>query len=310
MKVKTTRLKYRIANWKEYNRALINRGSLNLYFTAEVINGWLNYNKSGLRGKSNKYTDVAINFILMIRELFHLPLRATQGLVESLMKINGIDLPVPHYSTLSRRARELEVKLIEEAKQEPIRVIADSTGMKQYGEGEWKVKIHGVEKSRTWIKLHITIDQQSRHIIATVNSHPDLHDGKCVEEMLEQIDSPIAEFRGDGAYDCHSSYKPLSERAARAIVPPKKNAVITNDPIKRWRDENLRIVQELGMEQWKKLTAYHFRNLVENAIFRLKTIFSERLRSRRIQTQSCEMRIRCAVLNRMTSLGMPVSYTI
>src|SRR5438477_12220299 len=99
MKEKTTRLKYRISNWKEYNSALINRGSLIFWFAPEVINGWLNYNKSGLRGRSNLYTDAAINCILLIREVYHLPLRATQGMVRSLMKIRGIDLPIPHYST-------------------------------------------------------------------------------------------------------------------------------------------------------------------------------------------------------------------
>src|SRR5438552_10301862 len=180
----------------------------------------------------------------------------------SVILIVADHLPIPHYSTLSRRDRVLDVKLIEQAKQEPIKVIVDSTGMKQYGEGEWKVRQYGAEKRRTWVKLHITIDQQSRHIIATLNSHPDLLDRQFVSRMLDQIESPIEEFRADGAYDYINCYKPLSERGVKAIIPPNKRAVITNDPIKKWRDENLRMVQEVGMVEWKKQSGYHFRSLV------------------------------------------------
>ena len=60
------------------------------------------------RGVPRKYSDLAIKTILELKFLFNLTLRAAQGLFQSLFDLLGIDIPVPHYSTLSRRLRKLE----------------------------------------------------------------------------------------------------------------------------------------------------------------------------------------------------------
>jgi len=49
--------------------------------------------------------------------------------------------------------------------QRPKVVLIDASGIKVYGEGEWKVKVHGASKRRKWIKLHIAIDAKTQEII-------------------------------------------------------------------------------------------------------------------------------------------------
>jgi hypothetical protein len=76
------------------------------------------------------------------------------------------------------------------------------------------------------------------------------------------------------------------------------------------RDENLRRIRRVGRAQWKKESKYHRRSLAETQMFRLKTIFGAHVRARSFEGQAAQMLVRCAVLNRMTHLGMPDSYAV
>lgn len=98
MKKKQT---YKIRNWKEYSQALVNRGSLTYWFDEEVINAWHDVEKTNTRGHPTVYSDVAILCALSLKVIFQLPLRATEGLLGSLVEL--MDVPVPDYTTLSRR---------------------------------------------------------------------------------------------------------------------------------------------------------------------------------------------------------------
>ena len=114
----------------------------------------------------------------------------------------------------------------------------------------------------------------------------------------------------DGAYDFEQCYEAIKEHKARALIPPRSDAVIRGRSPFEQRDENLRGIRKLGRKRWKQESTYHRRSLVETAFFRLKTIFSDRLRARRMETQSAEAMVRCAAMNRMTELGMPHSYAV
>ena len=96
--------KYRIRNWRAYNAALVERGSLTVWFEDSHRAQWYETARSGRRGAPRRYSDIAIQCGLVIREVFHLPLRATEGLMHSLITLLGVDLVVPDYSTFSRRA--------------------------------------------------------------------------------------------------------------------------------------------------------------------------------------------------------------
>lgn len=116
--------------------------------------------------------------------------------------------------------------------------------------------------------------------VATIN---DLADCEVLPDLLEQIDLPIKQVSGDSGYDTKGCYDTISQRGARAAIPPRINAKMQqthphSPPYPR--DENLRRVNQVGRKQWKQESGYHRRSLSETAIFRLKTIFGGKLRRR------------------------------
>jgi hypothetical protein len=168
---------FRTRNWGEYNAALVPRGSLTLWVDEAVLGTWLNHERTGQRGAPCTYTDTAICTGLTLKALYHLPLRATEGLLTSLLKLMGLShLPVPDYSTLCRRQKSLQVALPQQHLGQAIDVVVGSTGCKIYGEGEWKVRQHGISKRRTWRKLHLAVDEASGQIVGAVLSTNDVAD--------------------------------------------------------------------------------------------------------------------------------------
>lgn len=299
---------YRIRNWRDYNKALVSRGSLTLWIDSRSTDTWLDQDIPARRGRRRTYTDSAILCALLLREAYHLPLRSTQGLVSSVLKLLQVGLRSPHFSTLSRRARQLELSLAAPTKIKHL--VIDSTGLKVYGEGEWKVMTHGKDKRRTWRKLHISMDARTHQLTAASITDKDLLDRNALPDLLEQTTSEIERVCADGAYDFEQCYRAIKKREAIALIPPRSDAVIRGKSPFEQRDENLRGIRKLGRKQWKKKSTYHKRSLVECAFFRLKTIFSDRLRARGMETQAAEARIRCMAMNRMSKLGMPESYVV
>lgn len=309
MKEKKPKPIYRTRNWKDYNKALVDRGSLTIWFDTQSQDLWLNHTLSGRRGRSRKYSDAAIFCCLTLREVYHLPLRQTQGLVCSIFHLLGIALASPHYSVLSRRAGRLEVKLSPHP--EKIKhLVFDASGLKVFGEGEWKVRQHKAEKRRTWRKLHISMDGDTQMVITAVVTGKGVVDPRCLPRQLKQVESRVENVYGDGAFDSRDCYRAIHKCGAKAIIPPREGSTVWKDEYLADRNSNVRGVEELGDKEWKKEIGYHKRSLVETSFFRLKTIFSERLRGRREDTQTTEAMIRCATLNRMRSLGMPDSYKV
>jgi transposase len=128
--------------------------------------------------------------------------------------------------------------------------------------------------------------------------------------LLQQTGAEVGVVCADGAYDFEQCYRAIKQRGAVALIPPRRDAVVRGKSPFEQRDENLRGIRKRGRKQWKERSGYHRRSLVECAFFRLKTLFSDRLRSRREDTQTTEAVVRCAVMNRMTKLGMPHSYVV
>ena len=305
---------YHLRNWNQYNKALRERGSLTLWISEDVLSQWHNVARTGRRGRPANYTDTAILCMATLEEVYHLPLRATEGLTRSIIKLLGLELSVPCYTTLSRRRRSLEVRLPRRKKSEPLHLVVDSTGIKVYGEGEWTVRQHGVSRRRTWRKLHLAVDEATLEFVAVAVTTNSFKDSQLLPDLLEQVEDEISQVSADGAYDSRNCYDAIREREARAAIPPQKRAKIWqhgNTKAERHiRDENLRATRKKGRRQWKRESGYHRRSLAETQVFRVKTIFGGRVSARSFEGQAAQLLVRCATLNRMTHLGMPDSYAI
>src|SRR3954470_15254473 len=101
---------YRIRNWKQYNDALVNRGSLTLWVDRDTLRAW-KYQGPGRPGAQFEYSDTAIECLLTLKAVYHLTLRATEGFARSLFGLMGAGLPVPDYTTLCRRAAAVRITL-------------------------------------------------------------------------------------------------------------------------------------------------------------------------------------------------------
>lgn len=314
MKRKNTKSTYRLRNWSEYNKALVRRGSLTLWLTDDIIAQWHNPQRTGRRGVPQSYSDTAILCMATLCEVYGLPLRATQGLMLSVAAMLRLSLSVPCYTTLCRRRLSLEVSLPRRRRDEPLHLVVDSTGVKIYGEGEWKVRRHGWSKRRTWRKLHLGVDEQTGELAAAVVTTNDYGDGQVLADLLAQVEDELRQVTGDGGYDDRQCYDAIRERKARAVIPPQQGARIwrhgnTRDE-RHARDENLRYLRAHGRAKWKRDYEYHRRSLAEVAVFRLKLVFGERASARSFEGQATQLLVRCAALNRMTHEGMPDSYQV
>jgi transposase len=309
----TKKTQYRIRNWPAYNAALIGRGSLTLWVDEAAIRSW-RYTGPTQRGAQYHYADVAITCVLTLRAVYHLALRAAEGLARSVFALLEVALPVPSYSTLSRRAAEVTVALGALPRSGPVHLVIDSSGFKVYGEGEWKVRQHGWSKRRTWRKLHLAVDEATGEIVAAVASEAQVADDEVLPDLLEQVPREMGQVSADGAYDKRRCYEALEERGAKAVIPPRRNAKIwqhKNCVGAPWqRDENLRAIRRQGRRRWKQDSGYHRRSLVETMFFRLKTLFGPRVQARAFPQQATELFLKAAALNRMTHLGMPDSYRL
>lgn len=150
--------KYRVDNWPAYDRALVDRGSLTFWISPEAIEAW-SAKPSGRRGAQPKFSDLAIETVLTLRLIFHLPLRQTEGFLRSLFDLTDLDLEVPDHTTLSRRSRSLEIELRHCTPSEPLILILDSSGLSIRGEGQWAAAKHGERGMRGWRKLHLGVDE-------------------------------------------------------------------------------------------------------------------------------------------------------
>jgi hypothetical protein len=305
---------YHVRNWAEYDRALVERGSLTLWVSDDALKTWLHAGPPQ-RGAQFTFSDRAIECALTVKEVLHLTNRSVEGLLRSLFRLMGVALPVPDHSTLSRRGQTVSVRLPRRARG-PLHLVLDSSGLKLYGEGEWKVRQHGWSKRRTWRKFHLAVDSQTGEVQAAELTTARVVDAYMVAPLLAQIAAPLASVAADGSYDRRQVYRAVRHHSpkARLAIPPRHDAKIKQHGNCRVpalpRDQALRYIRAHGRAAWKRAAGDHRRSLAETAVFRLKTLFDDHLRARRLDTQASQLRARCRALNIMTHLGMPDSYPV
>lgn len=310
---------YRVRNWRDYNKALVNRGSLTFWFTPDVMSQWSHQGKQH-RGGKIRYSELAIETSLIIKEVFNLTYRSCQGFIASLLSLlSKRELEAPHYSTLCRRASQLHIRLSKTVRQSTHQVVlVDATGIQVYGESEWKRLKHGPSKQRCWRKLHLSYDASSQQILSAQMSASEKHDMNYFTPLLEAIKQPIDCVIGDGSYDKRHCYQAVYERNSELITPPQHNARLQSENRGHFktaiapRDEAIKWIRaycepDTALKAWKQQVGYHRRSLVETAMFRLKSQFSDTVRAKSFHSQQQQLFIRCYALNKMTSLGMPQS---
>ena len=326
-----------VDNWSTYNDALVDRGRLTVWISEEAIDHW-KADRPPQQGAQWIFTDRAIQTCLQIKVVYGLTLRQTEGFVESIFHMMGLEaLPVPDYSTLSKRQGDLDVEIgaegssaegssAEGASGAPMHLVIDSTGLKVYGEGEWKQRTHGKQKRRTWRKLHLGIDSDTGEITAVTLTDNTSGDGSQVESLLgqtldsteatdpeatdpEATDPRLDTVGADGAYDTFDVYEAIAERGATPVIPPQRNAKIkkhgncAGPPLPR--DEAIRYIRQHGRTTWKRVHDYHRRSLAETAVYRFKGLMGRFVQARTWENERVEVRLKVKALNRMTQLGMP-----
>jgi transposase len=310
---KIPKARYRVKNWRDYDAALRQRGDLTVWVTPAAMAAWTPPH-NGRRGRPQKYSEIAVETGLMLRLAFGRPWRQTEGMLASILRLLGLDLPVPDHTTFSRRSADLTVAKALSTASGPVNVVIDATGLQVFGAGEWQLEKHGRKERRTWRKLHLAIDPDTGEIVASELTTTEDGDASQVGPLLDQISGPIASVTADGAYDGDPVYRVIAQRdpTAAVIIPPRSTAVPSDmaETVPTQRDRHLRMIQERGRLGWQKAVNYGRRSLGEVAMMRYKTLIGRCLHARTLPTQKTEAAAGCKVINIMTRLGMPVSRRI
>ena len=276
--------KYRIRNWREYERGLRSRGDVTIWLSEDAIAAWVPP-KNGLRGGQRRYSNLAVRTALTLRVVFSLPLRQTEGFLDSLLRLMGLNLKAPDHTTLSRRNQIVAVPPLTRSHDGPIDLIVDSTGLKILGCGAWNAHKHKASKKRRdWRKLHIGVDAEG-FIVAAELTASSRDDASTLPALLDTIEVPIRRFTADGAYDHRSVYDQLSAAGTENVViviPPRRSAVSAGPTDGPWaqRDTALERIRQVGRREWQKESGYRQQARVENSFFRYKPVLGGGLKAR------------------------------
>ena len=284
--LKYTKQCYRVRNWPQYEAGLRRRGDLTLWFSEEAIAAWRA--PTGEKpGGQPVYSDLAIEAALTIRLVYGLALRQTEGFLQSISILLDLDLPIPDHTTLSRRPKGLTVRMWLPADPGPVHIIIDSTGLRI---NSGNAPGSSPPKRRAWRTLHIVVNADTGDFLASAMA--------------------------DGAYDTASVYDTIAAHGTdpptRVLIPPRCDAKIRRQGsvAVSQRDAIIRAIDASGRRRWAHESGYTRRSLVETAMSRYKAIIGGSMRSRTMPSQKTEAALACAILNRMSHLGMPNGYCI
>lgn len=300
--------------WNKYNKKLVNQASIEIYFSEEIIQNWHNEDKKNA-WRPRKYTDLAIKTCLMIKYLFKLPYRQTEGLVRSIVKLlaKEKEIEVPSYSQINRRQSGCLIEdSIRKAQKEKMIIALDSTGLSLYTPGQWHERKHGSRKAK-WIKLHAAIDVETNKLVDYKITDSKADDAQTALKMLENgrlSGSEISEILGDGAYDRKAIYRLLYNKKIKPNIRLRHDAIPseTKESALKWRDDQIykMLKLKLKMADLDKSEVFRLirmeqnygkRSLSESFFSRLKAFFGDKLSCRKSQNIQSEIAIKMNLLN-------------
>ena len=294
-------VKYKINNWRDYNDALKQRGNITVWFDENAIKNWY-AKKNGKFCKQKIYSNTTIEALALIRLIFRLPLRQTTGFMQSILKLMGLELRIPDFSTVSRRMSQLKVRLNKPTTHKSgTHIIIDGSGLSVHGAKEtFDIKGEEQEK-RGYRRIHLAINE---HQEITACELTTLHEDetKQVTKLLRKIHDHCEVVMADKNYDTQRVYnaikkyrptryiKPVTSDNYSVVIPPQSNAKIRvkkgNFPLER--SKHAQYIKEHGVINWQKATGYCKRSLVEVAFYRYKKIIGKVMKSIKFENQKIE----------------------
>ncbi len=308
--LKYTKQRYRARNWPQYEAGLRRRGDLTLWFSEEAIAAWRA--PAGQKpGGQPVYSDLAIETALMVRLVYGLALRQTEGFLQSISNLLDLGLRIPDHTTLSRRSKRLNVRMSPPAYPGPVHILIDSTGLRHNG----NIPGSSPPKRRAWRKLHLVVNTDTGDILSSALTTHRARDAAQVPGLIAQVDGPLVSAMADGAYDTAPVYTAIEAHGSgpppQILIPPRCDAQ-TRDAANALsqRDATIQAIEAGGRRGWAHASGYTKRSLVETAMSRYKAIVGRSMRSRTMPSQKTEAALGCAILNRMMHLGMPDGHCI
>ncbi|TDR74490.1 IS4 family transposase [Photobacterium lutimaris] len=238
----------------------------------------------------------------MLKGVFGVSLRALEGFINSLFDLMDVPLKSPDYSSISKREKTVPVKYRNPSRG-PVNHVVDATGLKVFGEGEWKTRKHGKEKRRTWRKLHLAVDADTHEVIAAEVSLVNVGDNEVLPTLLNPLRRRLLQVLADGAYDTKECHKLLRKKRAKPTIPPRADAGYWEEG--HPRNDAVFALKNDTLNQWKKDNGYHQRSLSETAMYRYKQLINPKLSLRDYDAQVGEVLAGVKAMNKVIRLGMP-----
>nr|WP_181713596.1 IS5 family transposase [Klebsiella pneumoniae]QIQ14456.1 Mobile element protein [Klebsiella pneumoniae] len=285
--------KFKITNWPTYNKALVNRGSITFWLDDEAIQAWYESATPSSRGRPQRYSDLAITTVLVIKRVFRLTLRAAQGFIDSIFTLMNVPLRCPDYTSVSKRAKSVNVSF------------------KTFTRGEIAhLGKHGKERRRIWRKLHLAVDSNTHEVVCADLSLNNVTDSEAFPGLIRQTHRKIRAAAADGAYDTRLCHDEMRRKKISALIPPRKGAGYWPG---EYADRNRAVANQRlsgSNARWKWTTEYNRRSIAETAMYRMKQLLGDSLTLRDYDGQVAEAMAMVRALNRMTKAGMPESVRI
>ena len=293
-----------ITNWPQYNKSLINRGSLTFWVDAEAMNNWFHHGYHGCRGRANSTLTRPSAPLPDAQGDFQPHSAGHSGTTRLPVRVDERTALCPRLQLCKQAGPHGNGGLSTAPKGRITDLVIDSPGLKVFGEGEWKVRKHGAEKRRVWRKLHLAVDPATHDIVAAEISLENVHDIEVLPTLLNPLRRKLGRVYADGAYDSKASHQLILRKGATACIPPRKSAGLWKKG--HARNDAVLVMRKEGLAYWKKISGYHRRSLAETAMYRFKQLLAGKVSLRNYNGQVGEVMAYVSAINKLNTLGLPV----
>ena len=286
-------------DWSKYNEELVRRGEIEL--DARIMDEWreeLKKENEGKVGEPFHYPEPYIRLLAVVRLLFHLPYRQTEGFVTFLSKhIDG--LKAPDYSALNRRVNKLDIQLEGSLlkSNDPVSIAVDSTGVKVHNGGDWMRHVWKVRKG--YLKIHFAVNIKTKQVVSMDVTSEKVHDSKRLKRLVNRAKENgvrVKSVLGDGAYDTKDDFKFLSGDGIKPVIRVRSSSVPKSNGCLA-RKEAVIEQQTFKPKSWSNIHRFGYRWRVEGAFSCIKRIFGEYVTAKKFVNMAREMLLKASIYN-------------